>query len=97
MQTRPLPRTGAVLLGILVLAATGLVRAQDPTCSCPPISGVLYGIDPGGTVEKFDFESGSSASVPAPGDDPSLRATGLAVATPVDAFWVNGQGLDDAQ
>jgi hypothetical protein len=79
-------------LGLVLWAFTS--EAQVEECSCPEIEGLVYGIDPNGTVEKFDFASGSSASVPAP-SAPSLLATGLAVDNPFDAFFVNGFGEDE--
>src|SRR5439155_25784830 len=50
----------------------------------------VYGVDPGtGTIVRFAFDTGESASVPAP-EKPSGFADGLAVASATDAFFVNG-------
>ena len=64
------------------------------TVVCPPISTEIYGVDPGGTIVRFAFDTGVAASVATPGDSPSGGPDGLAVKTPMDAFWVNGFGLD---
>ena len=64
------------------------------TVVCPPISTLIYGVDPGGTVVRFAFDTGLSASVPTPGDQPSGGPDGLAVQSPTDAFWVSGFGMD---
>src|SRR5439155_3688782 len=61
---------------------------------CPAIRTEIYGVDPGGTIVHFPFDTGSSTSVPTPGDRPSGGPDGLAVKSPTDAFWVNGFGLD---
>jgi hypothetical protein len=64
------------------------------TVVCQPMTTQLYGVDPGGTIVRFAFDTGASASVPTPGDTPSGGPDGLAVQTATDAFWVDGFGLD---
>src|SRR6185369_15239294 len=62
---------------------------------CPRIRTTIYGIDAGGTVETFAFDTGVSSSVPTPGDVPEGGPEGLAVAAEDEAFWVSAFGFDE--
>ena len=91
-RLRRLGRAGALLA--LALAAAPAADAQQE-CACAAIRTTIYAVDPGGTLERFQFDTGIGSSVPLPGDTPTEESNGLAVASATDAFWVSPRGLNE--